>query len=234
MHTLLQEPGFRARHRVSFARRRSCVHKGARMPACLDLRMLAIGCHKTAGVRLERGANGVNSVSSLHVADGCSSSIACSLAEMKRDEDGPRTGPMSVKSKWGPYDSSAQSTLLARPRAAQFLDANKPVQPHSQRSVDPEKATSAIAEAWKLSSKYNMEFDAAMVIVVGQQSAGKTSFVERYLGYAFSVVKHGMATTRPSVLTILPQEEKKKSSKSLKSFLTEAGALRTSSREKKH
>ena len=66
--------------------------------------------------------------------------------------------------------------------------------------------TEAIVHAWTLANKYEIDFESAMVIVVGQQSAGKTSFVERYLGYAFSVVRNGIATKRPSVLTILPCE----------------------------
>ena len=92
----------------------------------------------------------------------------------------------------GEVHSEAPPTLLPRRAAAKVADAHK--------------ATSAIAEAWKLSGKYSVEFDAALVLVVGQQSAGKTSFVERYLGYAFSAVSHGMATKRPSVLTLFPAQ----------------------------
>ena len=75
-----------------------------------------------------------------------------------------------------------------------------------QKHIDVEKATEAIVKTWTLANKYDIDFESAMVIVVGQQSAGKTSFVERYLGYAFSVVRKGIATKRPSVLTILPPE----------------------------
>ena len=52
-----------------------------------------------------------------------------------------------------------------------------------------------------------VDFESSMVTLAGAQSAGKTSFVERYLGYGFSVVKTGTATKRPSVLTVLPLEE---------------------------
>lgn len=71
---------------------------------------------------------------------------------------------------------------------------------------DPDAARSAIAETWKLANKYTCNFESTNIIVVGQQSSGKTSFVERLLGYAFSVVGTGMATKRPTVLTIYPQE----------------------------
>ncbi|CAE7796844.1 DRP1E [Symbiodinium sp. CCMP2592] len=103
------------------------------------------------------------------------------------------------------HSEAPNPTLLPRrTEAATLLHGAKPLVP--AKIVDPHKATSAIAEAWKLSGKYNVKFDAALVLVVGQQSAGKTSFVERYLGYAFSVVSHGMATKRPSVLTLLPAQ----------------------------
>ena len=72
---------------------------------------------------------------------------------------------------------------------------------------DRNAARSAIAETWKLANKYTCNFESTNIIVVGQQSSGKTSFVERLLGYAFSVVGTGMATRRPTVLTIYPHQE---------------------------
>ena len=90
-----------------------------------------------------------------------------------------------------------------RPIASQRLE--RPLSQQTNR-VHSDKATEAIVHAWTLANKYEIDFESAMVIVVGQQSAGKTSFVERYLGYAFSVVRNGIATKRPSVLTILPSE----------------------------
>ena len=76
--------------------------------------------------------------------------------------------------------------------------------PHTEEQR--QKATRAIAELWKLSDRYTLSFEPTNIIILGQQSSGKTSWVERYLTYAFSVVATGMATTRPAVLTILPKK----------------------------
>eukprot|EP00439_Symbiodinium_sp_Y106_P048650 s853_g6.t1 len=113
---------------------------------------------------------------------------------------------MSEQSTAEVHSEAPLPTLLGRPAAAAKLQSTAKLHVPA-KIIDPDKATLAIAEAWKLSGKYNMKFDAALVLVVGQQSAGKTSFVERHLGYAFSVVSHGMATKRPSVLTLLPLQE---------------------------
>lgn len=101
-----------------------------------------------------------------------------------------------------PTEGALPTLLPPRPEATRLLQARKSAR--RGKSIDAGRAIRAIAEAWKLSGKYSMNFDFALVLVVGQQSAGKTSFVERYLGYAFSVVSNGMATKRPSVLTLLP------------------------------
>ena len=132
-----------------------------------------------------------------------------------------------------PAEATARQTQSRAPETSQRLQHPNPDAAVSSRQPQPRKygpgimshplkqgtqqrmlsvqdrnaARSAIAETWKLANKYTCNFESTNIIVVGQQSSGKTSFVERFLGYAFSVVGTGMATKRPTVLTIYPHQE---------------------------
>lgn len=70
-----------------------------------------------------------------------------------------------------------------------------------------EKARMAIARTRQVDDMFGLNFEFTNIIALGQQSSGKTSFVERFLAFPFSRVESGMATTRPAVLTILPKTD---------------------------
>ena len=52
-------------------------------------------------------------------------------------------------------------------------------------------AVPGISRPLQVSNKYAIEdFESALLVVVGQQSAGKTTFVERQVGFASSLLRH--------------------------------------------
>ncbi|CAJ1457618.1 unnamed protein product [Effrenium voratum] len=109
-----------------------------------------------------------------------------------------RHGQPDLPSDLGPRDLP-KPPGKALPRRMQ----SEPQSVHTR--FDPKKLMKAISKAWEVSNKYAIEdFESALLVVVGQQSAGKTTFVERYLKFAFSKVAQGLATRRPSVLTLFP------------------------------
>ena len=122
----------------------------------------------------------------------------------------PGGPPASQKTAWEPktkatnppeHPPSAKASIKHRNNIPEKKQALQPKDPQARG-----KQRAAIAEAWKVKMRYNIQFESCMLLVMGQQSAGKTAFVERFLGYAFSVVKRGIGTMRPAILTCLPQE----------------------------
>mmetsp|Transcript_10665 Transcript_10665/g.28491 ORF Transcript_10665/g.28491 Transcript_10665/m.28491 type:complete len:899 (+) Transcript_10665:274-2970(+) len=75
--------------------------------------------------------------------------------------------------------------------------------------IDKDSVLKCLGEAWRIKSEFPIPALESLVtiIVIGPQSAGKTSFVERYLGIAFSVVDTGIATKRPTELITIPPDQ---------------------------
>ena len=74
-------------------------------------------------------------------------------------------------------------------------------------AAERNKVLLAAGQAWRLASKYEIEFNTTTLVVAGPESSSKTSFIERYLGLAFSVVKPDTATKRPTELLVLPTDD---------------------------
>ncbi|CAK9037207.1 unnamed protein product [Durusdinium trenchii] len=109
-----------------------------------------------------------------------------------------------TKAAQSPERGHSSAKAAAKHRSETAAKKKQELQPRTVEHRGKQRA--AVAEAWKVKQRYNIAFQSSMLVVMGQQSAGKTSFIERYLSYAYSEVKRGMGTMRPAVLTCLPQE----------------------------
>jgi GTPase SAR1 family protein len=59
----------------------------------------------------------------------------------------------------------------------------------------------AMADVWQVADKFNLSVPFTNFVMFGPQSSGKTTITERILGFPVAVVKSGIGTTRPMVLT---------------------------------
>ena len=116
----------------------------------------------------------------------------------------PPAPPTKNQAAQSPERGHSSAKAAAKHRSETAAKKKQELQPRTVEHRGKQRA--AVAEAWKVKQRYNIAFQSSMLVVMGQQSAGKTSFIERYLSYAYSEVKRGMGTMRPAVLTCLPQE----------------------------
>mmetsp|Transcript_15369 Transcript_15369/g.41249 ORF Transcript_15369/g.41249 Transcript_15369/m.41249 type:complete len:881 (+) Transcript_15369:119-2761(+) len=74
--------------------------------------------------------------------------------------------------------------------------------------INRQRVLKCLGEAWRIKSEFTIPAldNLVTIVVIGPQSAGKTSFVERYLRLAFSVISAGIATKRPMELMTIPPD----------------------------
>ena len=118
---------------------------------------------------------------------------------------GPRQG--------SPVKGSRSRLPMPKMSAGRRVQIGKGSVPQSLQHIVPrslqerDRLGRAMAQTWQLADKYSFDFETTNIVVLGQQSSGKTSWVERWLQFPFSVVDTGMATSRPAVLTICPKRD---------------------------
>eukprot|EP00435_Cladocopium_sp_Y103_P043680 s259_g12.t1 len=130
------------------------------------------------------------------------------------DEVATPAAPVTEPPHQGSQVKGSRSRLpMPKMSAARRVQIGKGSVPQSLQHIVPrspqerDRLRRAMAQTWQLADKYSFDFETTNIVVLGQQSSGKTSWVERFLGYPFSVVDTGMATSRPAVLTIWPKRD---------------------------
>jgi len=93
---------------------------------------------------------------------------------------------------------------LDRKRTDAILDRSN-AQPDLLENADEKFSTflETMSMVWRIADEYNLSSDISFTnfLMFGPQSAGKTTIAERIMGFPLSVVKNGIGTTRPIVLT---------------------------------